>query len=133
MTVTPFDARKNSSPTEVVAVSEPEVAVIVADPFATEVTRPEELTVATAASDEAHVTVWPVIAAPLASFKFETSVTVSPTDVCLAVDLLPLYNLKGSNVHPGILPPLEQSNLVNRTAQGCAFGSDKGILCRLQI
>jgi hypothetical protein len=40
-----------------VAVSEPEVAVIVADPFATTVTRPIESTVATAGSDEAHVTV----------------------------------------------------------------------------
>jgi hypothetical protein len=57
VTVTPFDARKNSSPTEVVAVNDPLVAVIVADPFPTIVTRPEEFTVATAGSDEAHVTV----------------------------------------------------------------------------
>jgi hypothetical protein len=42
---------------DAVVVSEPEVAVIVDDPFATAVTRPEELTVATAASDEDHVTV----------------------------------------------------------------------------
>jgi len=47
----------------VVAVSDPEVAVIVADPFATAVIRPEELTVATAASDVDHVTACPVIAA----------------------------------------------------------------------
>jgi hypothetical protein len=40
-----------------VAVSDPEVAVIVDVPLATAVTRPEEFTVATAASDEAHVTV----------------------------------------------------------------------------
>jgi len=57
VTVTPFDARKNSSPTEVVAVSDSIVAVIVADPFATAVTNPIESTVATASSDVDHVTV----------------------------------------------------------------------------
>ena len=43
--------------TVAVAVSDPEVAVMVAVPSATEVTRPVEDTVATAASDVAHVTV----------------------------------------------------------------------------
>jgi hypothetical protein len=66
---------------DAVAVAEPEVAVIVDDPFATAVTRPEELTVATAASDEDHVTAWPIIAVPPASLTVGTTVTVSPTDV----------------------------------------------------
>jgi hypothetical protein len=39
------------------AVNDPLVAVIVDVPLATAVTRPTESTVATAASDEAHVTV----------------------------------------------------------------------------
>ena len=66
-----------------VAVSEPEVAVIVDDPFATEVANPTESTVATVASnsDVAHVTVWPAITVPPASFTVGTNVTVSPTDV----------------------------------------------------
>ena len=47
-----------------VPLAEPEEAVIVAEPLATEVTRPEEDTVATAASDVAHVTVALLIARP---------------------------------------------------------------------
>jgi len=43
--------------TVAVAVSDPLAAVIVDVPFATAVTRPEELTVATAPSDVDHVTV----------------------------------------------------------------------------
>ena len=52
--------------TEAVALSEPEVTVIVAVPFATEVTRPAEETVATASSDVAHDTVAPEIVDPAA-------------------------------------------------------------------
>ena len=53
--------------TDAVAVSDPLVAVIVAVPSATEVTRPVEDTVATAASDVAHVTVAPPTVSPFAS------------------------------------------------------------------
>ena len=52
---------------------DPEVAVIVAVPFATDVTRPADDTVATEASDVAHVTVAPLTVSPFAS----VTVTVS--------------------------------------------------------
>ena len=45
-------------------VAEPEVAVMVAEPSATEVTRPLEETVATEADDELHDTLAPLIVAP---------------------------------------------------------------------
>ena len=50
--------------TEAVALSEPDVAVIVAEPAATEVTRPAVETVATDAADVAHDTLAPLIVAP---------------------------------------------------------------------
>jgi hypothetical protein len=57
-TVTPFAAKKNDATViDEVAVTDPLAAVIVAVPFATEVTIPTESTVATAVSDETHVTV----------------------------------------------------------------------------
>ena len=67
-----------------VAVALPVVAVIVAVPLPTAVTTPEEVTVATASSDEDQVivsTVAPVITVPATSFTVGTNVTVSPTDV----------------------------------------------------
>src|SRR3989441_339168 len=54
------------------------VAVIVADPTATPLTRPLPLTVATAVLLLAHVTVRPVSGAPLASFGVAVSWTVCP-------------------------------------------------------
>jgi hypothetical protein len=60
--------------------AEPDVAVIVAVPSATEVTNPADDTVATAASDVAHVTVAPEIVAPSVSVTVGTTVAVSPTD-----------------------------------------------------
>ena len=57
-TVTPFAARReNGAATEAdaVALADPEVAVIVARPFATARTSPLDHTVATAAADVAHV------------------------------------------------------------------------------
>ena len=53
--------------TAAVALAEPEVALIVAEPLAIEVTRPEEETVAITASDVAHVTAAPLIVPPLES------------------------------------------------------------------
>jgi len=54
--------------------------VIVAEPSATEVTRPSDDTVATSKLDVAHVTLAPEIVLPFASATVETSVTVSPAD-----------------------------------------------------
>ena len=59
--------------TDAVALSEPEVAVITALPSATEVTRPEEDTVATDAADVVHVTLAPLIALLFASFTIAVS------------------------------------------------------------
>jgi hypothetical protein len=64
-----------------VAVSDPEVAVMVAVPSATAVTSPvDDNTVATAASDVAQVTVAPLIVSPFASFTVAVNATVSPTE-----------------------------------------------------
>ena len=64
---------------DAVALAESEVAVIVAEPSATEVTRPEEETVATAAADVAHVAAALLIAPPFWSLTVTTSVAVSPS------------------------------------------------------
>jgi hypothetical protein len=62
-------------------LAEPDVAVIVADPFATAVTRPADETVATDELEVVHVTVAPEIVVPPASCTVGVSVAVSPTDV----------------------------------------------------
>jgi hypothetical protein len=59
--------------TVAVAVAEPDVAVIVAVPSATEVTRPDDETVATDAADEVHVTLAPLIVAPFWSLTVAVS------------------------------------------------------------
>ena len=85
-TVTPFAARKeNGAATEAdaVALADPEVAVIVAVPFATEVTRPVDDTVATAAADVAHVTAALAIAAPFWSLTVADSWDVAPSEAKL--------------------------------------------------
>ena len=64
-------------------VAEPEVAVIVAVPFALAVTSPADETVAIVVSDDAQVTVAPEIVAPPASFTVATSDAVSLTDAKL--------------------------------------------------
>ena len=68
---------------EAVALAEPEVAVIVAVPFATEVTRPADETVATEASDEYQVTVGLEITVPPASFTVAVKVAVSASEAKL--------------------------------------------------
>ena len=60
--------------------TEPDVAVIVAVPSATAVTRPADDTVATDELEVAHVTVGLGIVAPSASVTVGTNVAVSPTD-----------------------------------------------------
>ena len=62
-------------------LADPEVAVIVAVPFTTVVTRPADETVATEASDEVQVTVGLDITVPPASFTVAVKVVVSASDV----------------------------------------------------
>ena len=66
-----------------VALTDSEVAVIVAEPFATAVTSPVDDTVATAASDVAHVTVALLIAAPFWSLTVADSWDVAPSEARL--------------------------------------------------
>ena len=56
------------------------MAVITAEPSVTEVTIPDDETVATALSDDDHVTVAPDITVPAASFTVAVRVAVSPSD-----------------------------------------------------
>ena len=72
--------------TEAVPLAEPEVAVIVAVPPATEVTRPVEDTVATDVDDELHVTLAPVIVPPFWSLTVAESCCVAPKDEKLKDD-----------------------------------------------
>jgi hypothetical protein len=60
--------------------TEPDVAVIVAVPSATAVTRPSDDTVATDELDVVQVTVAPEITVPAASFTVATSVAVSANE-----------------------------------------------------
>ena len=69
--------------TELDPLAEPEVAVIVTDPVATEVTSPADETVATDELDVVHVTVAPDIVVPPASFTVATNDAVSLTDAKL--------------------------------------------------
>ena len=66
--------------TEAVALTVPEVAVIVAVPFATEVTRPAEDTVAIDELDVVHVTGAPDITDPDASLTVAVKVAVSANE-----------------------------------------------------
>ena len=69
--------------TAAVPFADPEVAVIVAVPSATEVTRPLEDTVATDADDELHVTEAPLIVPPFWSLTVAESWDVSPNEAKL--------------------------------------------------
>jgi hypothetical protein len=73
------------------------VAVIVAGPAATPLTRPLPFTVATAELDVAHVTVRPVNGLPFASFGVAVSCTAWPT-VTLAVAGLTVTDATGTAV-----------------------------------
>jgi hypothetical protein len=66
--------------TAAVPLTDPDVDVIVAVPFATAVTSPADETVAVASLDVAHVTAAPEIAVPPASCTAAARVTVSPMD-----------------------------------------------------
>jgi hypothetical protein len=69
----------------VVAVSEPNVAVTVAVPSATEVTSPAVDTVATDAADVVHETVTPDITFPPESFTVAVTVAVSASEAKLTL------------------------------------------------
>ena len=71
--------------TEAVALTDPDVAVIVGVPSATAVTSPADDTVATDEFDVVHVTVAPDMVFPAASFTVAVSVTVSPPEVKVLV------------------------------------------------
>ena len=64
-----------------VAVADPDVAVMVALPSATEVTRPADDTVAALEFEVVQVTVAPEIAFPPESFTVAAMVTVSPIEL----------------------------------------------------
>ena len=64
-------------------LAEPLVAVIVAVPVATAVTSPADDTVASVASDVAHVTVAPLIVAPFWSLTVAVICVVSPKEAKL--------------------------------------------------
>ena len=66
--------------TAAVVLIEPETASTEPVPLPTEVTSPEDETVATAASVVAHVTVAPLIVAPFWSLTVAESCCVAPTD-----------------------------------------------------
>ena len=66
-----------------VALTDPDVAVMVAVPSATAVTRPADETVATDELDVAHVTVGFEMVFPAASVTVATRVAPSPADVKL--------------------------------------------------
>ena len=69
--------------TVAVLLAAPDVAVIVAVPFAIAVTSPADDTVAFVVSEDAHVTVAPVMVLSLASFTVATSDAVSPNEAKL--------------------------------------------------
>ena len=71
--------------TVAVPLADPDVAVMVAVPSATAVTRPSDETVATDELDVTHVTVAPGMMFPAASLTVATSVVVSPADVKLTL------------------------------------------------
>jgi hypothetical protein len=69
--------------TAAVPFADPDVAVIVAVPSATEVTEPDDETVATDEADVAHDTLAPLIVAPFWSLTVAESCWVVPIDVKL--------------------------------------------------
>jgi hypothetical protein len=80
--------RTCSTVTADVAVNDPEVAVTVAVPSATEVTSPADETVATDAADVVQVTGAPGMTVPPASLTVAVSVAVSATETKVSEDAL---------------------------------------------
>jgi len=95
------------------------VAVIVAEPAATPVTKPLALTVATAALPVAHVTVRPLRAVPFASFGVAVNWVVPPT-VRLAVAGLTVTEATGTFVTVTAAVPLCPSLVAVNVAEPVA-------------
>ena len=107
------------------ALAEPEVAVIVAVPSATEVTNPADDTVATAASDVAHVTAALAIVAPFWSLTVADSWDVTPSEARLRLvteRVIDVATGVGGGVGVGVgavgvsSPPQLHNNSENNTA-----------------
>ena len=92
--------------TDAVALKDPLVAVIVVLPLATAVTNPLA-TVAIAASLDAHVTVCPVMTAPVWLFTVAMSLAVSPSDerVTAELDRVIVVGTGVGGWGVGVLPP----------------------------
>ena len=75
-----IDAARWRTVVDVVPLAEPDVAVMVACPSATAVTRPVDETLATADADDDHVTDASLIVAPFWSVTAAASSCVSPND-----------------------------------------------------
>ena len=103
-------------------LADPDVAVAVAVPFATEVTRPEEETVATDADEVAHDTLAPLMFAPFWSLTVAESCCVAPIEAKLrlvaesVIDVATGVGVVGGVV--GVVPPSpharSKSTAVNR-------------------
>ena len=100
--------------TAAVPFADPDVAVMVAVPSATEVTRPVEDTVATDALDVAHDTLAPLIVAPFWSLTVAESCCVAPKDEKLKVvadSVIDVATGAGGGVGGvvGVVPPSPQA------------------------
>jgi hypothetical protein len=107
--------------TAAVPLAEPEVVVIVAVPSATDVTAPDEETVATDAADEAHDTLAPLIVAPFWSLTVAESCCVAPIEIKLKLvgeTVIEVATGVGVGVGAvGVLsPPQLHNNSENNTA-----------------
>ena len=110
-----------------VTVADPLVAVIVAVPSATEVTRPVDDTVATAASDVAHVTVALAIVAPFWSLTVADSWDVAPSEAKLRLASERVIEVAtGVGVGVGVVgvlspPQLHKNSENNKTLNATVF------------
>jgi len=71
--------------TSAVPFTDPEVAVTVTEPSATDVKRPADETVTIPVFDDDHITVEPAIVLSLASFTVAVSVVAPPIDMSVSV------------------------------------------------
>ena len=113
--------------TAAVPVAEPDEAVIVPDPSATEVTKPEEETVAIDVADVAHDTPAPPIVAPLWSLTVAYNCCVAPIDVKLklvgerVIDVATGVGVVGVVGDVGVDPPPSPPPQDRRNSAGTSF------------
>jgi hypothetical protein len=113
--------------TVAVALAGPDVAVIVAEPSATEVTRPVDDTVATEAADVVHVTVALAIVAPFWSLTVAEIWDVTPREARLRLVTERVIDVAtGVGVGVGAVgvlsPPQLHNNSENTTAPNATVG-----------